>query len=75
VVIVDMQVARGLDGQVDQRVARQLVKHVVEEPHTRPVVISPCPVEVNLDGNLGLGGLAGDRGAAHRLSPLTAGRL
>jgi hypothetical protein len=31
VVVVDMQIARGRDLQVDQRVAGQLVEHVVEE--------------------------------------------
>jgi hypothetical protein len=75
VVVVDVQIARGRDRQVDQGVARQLIEHVVEEAHAGLVGINPCPVEVYLDGNLGLRGFAGDLGAAHPGSPVAAGRL
>ena len=63
--VVDVQIARGADGHVDQRMARQLVQHVIEEADAGLVVVGAGAVEVDLDGNIGLGGLAGDLGSAH----------
>ena len=58
VVVVDMGVALGLDGEVDQRMPRQLVQHMVEEPDPGPVVVLPGAVEVHGDLDRGFRGLA-----------------
>ena len=65
VVIVDVTVAGGAHGHVDQRVAGQLIQHVVEKAHAGAVVVGARPVEIDLDGDVGLGGLAMDAGTAH----------
>ena len=71
VVIVDMQIARRPHGHVDQRMPRQLVQHVIEEPDAGLVVIDTRPVEVDLDRDIGFRRLAADAGTAHVLSPST----
>ena len=64
VVRVDMEVALGADGEIDHAVARDLVQHVVEERHAGGEVGAAAAVEVDLDGDLGLGRLALDPGGA-----------
>src|SRR6056297_1368060 len=65
VVVVDVAVAVAAHGQVQQRVARELVEHVVEEADAAAVVVAPCPVERDLDADIGFRGLSGDARAAH----------
>ncbi len=65
--IVDLQVALGADGQVDQRMTRDLVEHMIEKADTRLDVGFPGAIEQHIHGNLGLIGLARDSGGAHRL--------
>ncbi len=65
VVVVDMKVAGGAHGHVDQRMTRQLVQHVVEEPNAGLVVIDPGPVKIDLDRDIGFGRLAADLRLAH----------
>ena len=65
-VVVDMQVARGADLQVDQRMARDLVEHMIEKADAGLDIGDAGAVERDADGNFGLFGLARDRGAAHR---------
>ena len=48
VVVVDVQVAGGADVEVDQRVAGELVEHVVEEADAGRVVVPAGAVEVEL---------------------------
>ncbi len=67
VVLIDLEVALGADRQVDERMARDLVEHMVEKADARRDVGDPRAVEEQGDGNLGLFRLARDRGAAHRL--------
>jgi hypothetical protein len=74
-VVVDVEVARRRNLQVDQRVAAELVEHVVEEAHARPVLVSPGSVEIDLDADVRLGGRPPDLSLSHgRLRSLT-GRL
>jgi hypothetical protein len=47
--------------------ARQLLQHVVEEADPGLHVIGALAVEIDGDGDLGLGGLAFDAGLAHGL--------
>ena len=65
VVGVDVQVACGLDLEVHQSVARDLVEHVVEERHAARELGDAGAVEVQLDLDPGFGGVAGDFSAAH----------
>ena len=60
VVGVDVGVALGLDGQVDQRVPGERGEHVVVEADAGRDVVAAGAVEVDLDEHLGLAGLALD---------------
>ena len=60
-----MQVAYGLDFEVDQAVTRHLVEHVIEERHTGFEVGAPAAVEIKLDADLRFLGVAGDFGRSH----------
>ena len=40
----------------------KLIQHVIEEPDAGLVVIGACAVQIDLDRDLGLGGLAADLG-------------
>ena len=64
VVEIDMQIAFGTHGQIDQAVTRQLVQHVIEESDAGLHVITALAVEVDSHGNLRLAGVARDRGGA-----------
>ncbi len=61
---VDVQVAVGLDHQVDQAVARHLIEHVVEERDAGGEIRRAGAVQVDLDLNLRLASVAGDAGDA-----------
>ena len=67
---VDMQVAVGLNAQVDQSMARDLVQHVVEERQAGGKPGHPGTVEVDVDADGRLSRLAGNAGSAglHRAS-------
>ena len=62
VVAVDMQVAIGLDVQVDQAVARDLVQHVVEKADAGMQLRLAAAVEVDAHRDAGFGRVAGDLG-------------
>ena len=74
--VVDMQVAVGLGGHVNKRMARQLIQHMVEKADTGGNGRSARPVEIDshLDGRLvglaGNGRAAGDALVCHRGSML-----
>ena len=61
-----MEVAVDRHGEVDQRVARQLLQHVVEEPDPRRHPIGAGAVEVDGHVDPRLGGVAADGRGAHR---------
>ena len=63
VVVVDMQVALGLDRDVDARMPRQQVEHMVEKADAGRDVGHAGAVEVDGDLDVGFLGLALDRGA------------
>ena len=69
VVIIDVQIAFGAHRDIDQRVARQLVEHMVKETHAGLIVIAATAVEIDLDRDVGFGGGAGQGAATHRASP------
>ncbi len=50
---------------VDQRVAAELLDHVIEEADPGGHVVGTGPVEVDLDEDIGLCRLAGDPAGAH----------
>ena len=72
VVVVDVQVALGLDRHVDQRMARQLVEHMVEEADAGRDVGLAGAVDIDGDRDLGFLGLAADASvrsaAAHAMA-------
>ena len=64
VVAVDVQVARRVDVQIDQAVARDLVEHVVEEADAGGELADAGAVKVERDADLGLSGVSRHLGAA-----------
>jgi hypothetical protein len=72
VVDVHLDVAGGLDGQVHQPVLGPRLQHVAEERDRRLDLRAAGAVDVQLDGDLGLLGLALDAGlplgTAHRFA-------
>ena len=75
VVVVDMQVALGLDGQVDARMARQQIEHVVEEADAGRNRRCAGAVEIDRDLDVGFLGGALDAGLAHAESLKPPGLL
>ena len=66
VVAIDVEVALGLDGEVQQRVPRERVEHVVEEPDPGLHRRVTAAVQVHPDVQVGLlGGAADLTSAAH----------
>ena len=65
VVLIDMQIASHLHGNVDQRVTRKLFDHMIEEADPGGNVISPHPVEVHFDENVRFLGLARNPACTH----------
>src|SRR5512146_796179 len=62
---VDVQVAPGVDVQIDQPVASDLVQHVFEERQAGIQLYLAGAVKVHLDRDLGLEGVATDFSATH----------
>jgi len=69
VVAVDVQVASGLDAEVDQSVTRDLIEHVVKKTDARGQLRLASAVEIDPDLDLCFFGVATDLGNAlcHRL--------
>jgi hypothetical protein len=65
VVVIDVQIALGLDRDVDARVPRQQVEHVIEEADAGRDRRAAGPVEIDLDLHVGFLGLALYGGFAH----------
>ena len=72
VVVIDMQVALGLDRDVDARVPRQQVEHVVEEADAGRNGRTPGAVEIDFDLDVGFLGLALHGRFAHGICPSVA---
>ena len=68
VVVVDVQVALGLHGDVDARVARQQVEHVIEEADAGRDLGRAGAVEVDRDLDVGFLGLPLHRALAHAIA-------
>ena len=62
VMAVDMQVALALHAQIDQPMARNLFQHVVEKPDAGMELGVPGAIQIDGDGDVGLGRLAGNFG-------------
>ena len=68
---IDMQIAFGVQRDVDEAVARQLFKHMVEKADPGRDVARACPVEVDASLAPRFLGVAFDRPEAHGSSPDT----
>jgi hypothetical protein len=70
VVAIDVQIALGLDVEVDQAMAGNLVEHVVEETDAGRELGGAGAVDVQAHPDLGFVGFAGDIGGAvgHKIS-------
>jgi hypothetical protein len=75
VVAVDVQIARGLDFQIDQTVARNLVEHVVKETNTGRQFGHARTVKIDLDSDLGFGRFTADFGSASSHGGLSVKQL
>lgn len=64
VVGVDVQVAGGVDVEVDQAVPGDLIEHVIEERHAGLEAGLAGAVQIQADADLGFGGAAGYGGGA-----------
>ena len=68
VMLVDMQIAFGCDLDIHQRMARQLVEHVVEKADAGRNLARAGSLDRELDGNVGFFRLARDLGLARHFS-------
>jgi len=64
VMLIDMQVAAGLDGQVEQAVSGEQGEHVIEEADARVNLRLACSIQRELQGDLSFRGAAVDGGGA-----------
>ncbi|GIW08344.1 MAG: hypothetical protein KatS3mg060_3149 [Dehalococcoidia bacterium] len=64
VMLVDMQVARGMDGEVESAVACEVCQHMIEKADARRDIGPTAAVEVEPDVDGGLGGDAPALGKA-----------
>ena len=58
--LVDVQVALDVAGDVDQRMAAELLYHMIKEPYAGRHIIGAGAIKVDLNPNVGLVSLAGD---------------
>ena len=57
---VDMQIALGIDFEVEHAVARDLIEHVIEKPHTGGELGFAAAVEIQRHADLRFIGVARD---------------
>ena len=62
---VDVKVALGPEGEINQRVPGQLLQHVIQKTDAGGDLVLPRSVEIHLDGNPRFPGGAFDHGLAH----------
>ena len=65
VMLVDMQVANRLHLQIDERMPRQLLKHMVEKANAGRNLVHAAAVEIDFDIDRRFVGLAADRPGTH----------
>jgi glyoxylate carboligase len=70
VVLVDVEVAGDLHRHVDQRMAAELLDHVVEKADPGRHRVRPRPIEIDLDFDRCLGGISFDPAGAHGQRPI-----
>ena len=58
VVSINVQVTIGSDIEIDQTMARNLIKHVIEKRHTRVEFLLTGTIDINDHPNLGFVGIA-----------------
>src|SRR5438132_3818482 len=70
--LIDIQVARCVDRQVEGAVPREQFEHVIEEANARLHVVPAFAVEADGERDLRFGRSAVDYGAAHKASSRTS---
>ena len=70
---IDMQVALGRDLDVDQRMAGELLQHMIEKADAGRNLGHPRAVEIDADFEVRLLGLAGEEGVSHGLEWVSNG--
>ena len=71
VMLIDVEVARRVDAQVERAVARKQLEHVIEKADPRPYLITALTFERQRQGDLRLGRISLDYRAAHKTSSTT----
>src|SRR5262249_24010331 len=71
-VLIDVEIAHGVDGEIECPVPREELQHVIEEPDAGPHLIASLAVESESEGDLRLGRTTLDQRAAHRTSSMTS---
>jgi hypothetical protein len=68
VMLIDMQIAIGLDGQIDQCMPREQLEHVIEKAYAGGDVRLAGAIEIQFEPDISLFGLALDRGGTRHVS-------
>jgi hypothetical protein len=68
VMLIDMQIAIGLNGQIDQGMPGEQLEHVIEKAYAGGDVCLAGAIEIQFEPDIGLFGLAMDRGGARHVS-------
>jgi hypothetical protein len=72
VMLVDVEVALGIDAEVEHAVARHQFQHVIEKPDAGAHLVGAFAIERDRQRNPGLGGPPIDHRPAHSTSSITA---
>src|SRR5689334_18800658 len=70
--LIDVEIARGSEVEIERAVPRQQLEHVIEEPDAGPDTVPPAPLDRELQRDLRFRRPAIDHRAAHRTSSITA---
>ena len=71
-VLIDVEIARRLDPEIERAVARDELEHVIQEPDARADPVSPPAFEAQAHLDLRFLRPSIDYGAAHRTSSIAA---
>ncbi len=69
VVLVDVEIALGLDLHIDPRMAGEQIQHVIEKADAGRNLVLALAIEIDLHRDLGFLGFAGDFAGTHRKAP------
>jgi len=72
VVLIDIEIAPGVDLEIERPMARDELEHVIEKPDTRVNGVSPLALETEAHGDLRFLRSSIDYRAAHRTSSIAA---